>query len=50
MVLSNESAISTSLTVNAGGALQECPIKTARFRRSLRSTEKLAASMLKQGG
>jgi len=51
MVLSNENAISTSLTVNTGGTgLQECPIKTERFWRSLRSTEKLAASMLKLGG
>jgi DNA-directed RNA polymerase specialized sigma24 family protein len=51
MVLSNENAISNSVTVNAGGGgLQECPIKTPKFWRSLRSTEKLAASMLKQGG
>jgi len=51
MVLSNENAISTSLTVNAGGAVvQEYPIKMARFCRSLRRTETLAASMLKQGG
>jgi DNA-directed RNA polymerase specialized sigma24 family protein len=47
MVLSNENAISMSLTVNASGAIMpECPIKTAGFWRSLRGAEKLAASML----
>jgi len=51
MVLSNENVISTSLTVNAGGAMApECPIRTAGFWRSLKGAEKLAASMLSIDG
>jgi DNA-directed RNA polymerase specialized sigma24 family protein len=50
LVLSNENAISAALTVSASGEVSACPIRTAQFWRSLKTAERLAASMLRRGG
>src|SRR5262249_33923575 len=49
LVLSNENAIRTALTIGAGGE-DDCPLKKSQFWRSLKSAEKVAASTLRRSG